>query len=209
MDLKPKLLVIAGPNGSGKTTFTRELLGHHWSEDCFFINPDEIANNEFGDWNSEEAIRKAMDRAALYRHSCLAEKRNMVLETVLSTDEKIDFIREAKDAGFFVRIFFVGTDNPKINAERIAIRVMNGGHDVPIPKIIKRYFLSITRGVYAAAIADRAYVYDNSVDNSLPRLLFRTKDGMIFKKYPGLEEHFWARDMMEELGEIRKIKEEQ
>lgn len=53
---KPKLLIIAGPNGSGKTTFTKLLLGHYWSEDCLFINPDDIAQNEFGDWNSPDAV---------------------------------------------------------------------------------------------------------------------------------------------------------
>ena len=53
---KPKLLIIAGPNGSGKTTFTRLLLGHYWSDDCLFINPDDIAQHEFGDWNSPAAV---------------------------------------------------------------------------------------------------------------------------------------------------------
>ena len=41
--------------------------------------------------------------------------------------DKIDFIQRAKQAGFFVRLFFVGTDNPSINAKRVALRVMEGG----------------------------------------------------------------------------------
>jgi predicted ABC-type ATPase len=61
--LRPKLIIIAGPNGSGKTTFTNQVLRHDWSEGCLFINPDEIARTDFGDWNSPEAIIKAACRA--------------------------------------------------------------------------------------------------------------------------------------------------
>lgn len=70
--------------------------------------------------------------------------------------DKIDFIQRAKQAGFFVRLFFVGTDNPSINAKRVALRVMEGGHDVPISKIIARYTRSLANCSVAARIADRA-----------------------------------------------------
>lgn len=68
--MKPKLIVIAGPNGSGKTTFTSQVLRHDWAEGCLLINPDEIANNKFGDWNSSEAVVKA---------ALLAQDMNKVL----------------------------------------------------------------------------------------------------------------------------------
>jgi len=53
---KPVLIVIAGPNGSGKTTITTQILHHEWMENAIYINPDQIANDKFGDWNSHEAI---------------------------------------------------------------------------------------------------------------------------------------------------------
>ena len=84
--VKPKLLIIAGPNGSGKTTFTRLLLGHHWSEDCMFINPDDIAQNDYGDWNSPVAVLKAANRASELREQCLCDMKSMLVETVLSTE---------------------------------------------------------------------------------------------------------------------------
>lgn len=201
---KPKLLIIAGPNGSGKTTFTRLLLGHHWSEDCLFINPDDIAQNEFGDWNSPDAVYKAANRATELRKECLRNKRSMLVETVLSTEEKIEFIRNAKNAGFFIRVFFIGTDTPEINASRVARRVLEGGHEVPIGKIIKRYFSSMKMCVYAAALADRLYVHDNSVDGFSPELLFRTRDGKLFKKYPDFVKHGWAKEILKQSRRLEK-----
>ena len=59
----------------------------------------------------------------------------------------------------------------------------NGGHEVPISKVISRYYKSIQNAAKAISFVDRAYVYDNSVDGQLPRLLYRTVDGMVFKKY--------------------------
>lgn len=77
--LRPKLIVIAGPNGSGKTTFTNQVLRHDWSDGCIFINPDEIARNEFGDWNSPEAVKKAIVRSREIREDCLNNNKRMLL----------------------------------------------------------------------------------------------------------------------------------
>jgi predicted ABC-type ATPase len=54
--MNPVLLVIAGPNGSGKTTVTVRLRQDRWSEDVEYLNPDDIARDRFGDWNSPEAV---------------------------------------------------------------------------------------------------------------------------------------------------------
>lgn len=51
------LIVIAGPNGSGKTTITSEVLASEWLEDAVYINPDIVAQEKFGDWNSFEAVK--------------------------------------------------------------------------------------------------------------------------------------------------------
>ena len=85
--------------------------------------------------------------------------------------------------------------SPTINAARIAARVIQGGHDVPIRKIISRYYKSIVNCKTVAAIADRTYIYDNSVENQVARLLFRLKEGKLFKQY---EENIpaWAQDLI-------------
>jgi len=56
---KPELIIIAGPNGLGKTSVTKRFLHHEWAEGTIYINPDEVANNLFGDWNSQEAVLKS------------------------------------------------------------------------------------------------------------------------------------------------------
>ena len=178
-----EILALLGENGSGKTTTTIQLLNNEWAADSLYINPDNIAQEIFGDWNSPEAVIKAAERATQLRYDCLKQKCDFVFETVFSSQEKLEFIRKAKAAGFFIRFFFVCTSDPAINVVRITQRFMNGGHEVPISKVVSRYYKSLINAEEAISIVDRAYVYDNSVDNQLPRLLYRTVEGNLVKKY--------------------------
>lgn len=180
---KPVLIIIAGPNGSGKTSTTRLVIKHEWAEQCVYINPDEVAQNKFGDWNDTQAVRSAVEYCEQWREQLLQEHKDFIFETVLSSDEKVNFIKRAKEAGYFVRMFFICTQSPIINAARIAKRVLNGGHDVPIPKIISRYQKAIINAIQVARIVDRAYFYDNSADNQEAQLLFRTINGKFAKQY--------------------------
>ena len=183
MKKKPVMCIVAGPNGSGKTTTTEQLLKNEWGADSLYINPDNIAKDIYGDWNSAEAVLKAAQKATEQRYECLKNGTDFVFETVFSSAEKMDFIQKAKDAGFFIRIFYVCTESPLININRIAQRYLNGGHEVPISKTISRYYSSLKNISRAIKIADRVYLYDNSVENAAPRLILRTSDGIIAKQY--------------------------
>ena len=180
---KPVLIVIAGPNGSGKTSVTSKILHHEWLEDSEYINPDNVARDIFGDLNKQDSVLKAANYCNEWRERCLAERKSHIFETVMSATDKVDYILRAKEAGFFIRLFFVSTESPTINAKRVAQRVLDGGHDVPIPKIISRYDKSIANCIALAPYVDRLYVYDNSIDNAEARLLFRLTDGKLAKRY--------------------------
>ena len=180
---KPVLIVIAGPNGSGKTSTTSLVIKHEWADQCVYINPDEIAQTKFGDWNDVNAVRQAVEYCEEWREQLLRDHKDFIFETVLSSDGKVDFLKRAKEEGYFIRMFFICTESPTINAARIANRVMEGGHDVPIQKIISRYEKAIVNAVKVMRFADRAYFYDNSIDNQNAQLLFRTAEGNFVKRY--------------------------
>ena len=148
---KPVLIVIAGPNGSGKTTITTKILRHEWIEDAVYVNPDQVAQERFGDWNSKEAVMQAVQYCEEQREDCLRSGKSLIFETVLSSDGKVDFIRRAKEAGFFIRIFFVATSHPSINASHIAQRVMEGGH---LPQGRRKYDIILLKNVGREAEAE-------------------------------------------------------
>lgn len=190
--MKPALLVIAGPNGAGKTTVTARLREERWSEGVEYLNPDEVARDRFGDWNSPSAILSAANWTTQRREELLAARAGIAFETVMSTDEKVDFIARAKDSGYFVRVFFIATSDPRINAARVTGRFLAGGHAVPIEKIVSRHARAIGNLAPAIALADRVYIYDNSVDGVEARLCARTQEGLLRKIYGPLPE--WVAD---------------
>jgi predicted ABC-type ATPase len=161
------------------------------------LNTDDVARDRFGDWNSPEAVLSAARWTTERREELLAAGKGIAFETVFSMRDKIDFVLRAKAAGYFVRVFFIGTDDPGINARRVATRVERGGHSVPLDKIITRYDRSMINLAAAIEIADRVYIYDNSVEDVEARLCARTADGKLRKVYGRLPE--WIEDAVTSL----------
>ncbi|MHB8416603.1 MAG: zeta toxin family protein [Myxococcales bacterium] len=203
--MKPVLLVIAGPNGAGKTTITGRLRDEHWSEGVQYLNPDEVARDRYGDWNSPEAVARAAAWTEERREKLLAEGASLAFETVFSTDGKVDFVRRARAAGYFVRVFFISTKDPRINAARIAGRVMEGGHSVPMEKIPARYLRAMANLAPAIRLADRVYLYDNSVEGAEALLCARTEEGSLRKIYTGLPQ--WVADAVDGLPRHAKFED--
>jgi predicted ABC-type ATPase len=152
--VRPDLLVIAGPNGSGKTTTTEALVQHEWSLGAEYINPDVIAEERFGGWNNPEAVLQAARWAAERRETLLMQGSGMAFETVFSAPDKLEFLRRAKERGYFIRLFFIGTTDPAINIRRVQQRVVEGGHDVPRNKIVSRYFGAMENLALSLAFVD-------------------------------------------------------
>lgn len=197
--------MIAGPNGSGKTTVTVSLRRDQWSKGVEYINPDDIAKEKFGDWNSRDAILSAANWAEARREELLEKRSGIAFETVFSAPDKIDFLERAKAADYFLRVFFVSTSDPRINASRVMQRVMEGGHTVPLEKIVSRYDKSMVNLAAAIAIADRLYIYDNSIENTEATLCARVSNGMIRKIYVDLPA--WVTDAILDLGHHPKFED--
>ncbi|MGS0753670.1 zeta toxin family protein [Roseateles sp. GG27B] len=96
------------------------------------------------------------------RRQLLAQGSTFTFETVMSSPDKIAFMGEAQERGYRTYLYFVATDDPDINVARVKLRVSQGGHDVPQDRILARYTRSIGLLDDACAVANRAYVFDNS-----------------------------------------------
>ncbi len=96
------------------------------------------------------------------RRELLAEGHTFTFETVMSSPDKVEFMKEARARGYRVYLYFVATDDPEINLDRVKRRVLQGGHPVPEGKIRKRYRESIDLLAAACQAAHRSYIFDNS-----------------------------------------------
>jgi predicted ABC-type ATPase len=151
--------MVAGPNGAGKTTLVRTLrqTGVEFGE---YISPDDIARELPGSY--DDRVRQAQVIADRRREACIEAKRSFSFETVMSHPSKIDILARAKAAGFYVQLFFMGIDDPQTNIERVQLRVTQGGHDVPIDKIVPRWKRAMALLHEAIKIADQSFLFDNS-----------------------------------------------
>jgi len=77
---------------------------------------------------------------------------------------------------------------------------MEGGHTVPIVKIISRYARSMSNLTVAAQIADRTYIYDNSVEDAEARLCVRTEAGQLRRVYGPMPQ--WVEDAVGSMGKL-------
>ncbi|MBZ3935974.1 zeta toxin family protein [Methanimicrococcus blatticola] len=95
---------------------------------------------------------------------------SFTFETVLSTREKIDFLKWAKNEGYLIKTIYITTADPKINVKRVEERKKQGGHGVPIDKIFSRYEKSMNLMAEVIMLSSMVEVYDNS--GSIPVKVF-------------------------------------
>lgn len=100
------------------------------------------------------------------RRALIETRQSFTFETVLSSADKLDVFRRAKEAGYRIYLYFVATEDPTINVARVAQRVALDGHSVPRDKIVSRYYRSLELLLDAIRLSDRAYIFDNSEENT-------------------------------------------
>ena len=156
----PLLVIYAGPNGSGKSTITEgDLMGRGFPD--LYINADDIAGEQ------NIGAYEAAVEAARIRRAALDAGVSFAMETVMSTPDKIEFMKEAKHKGYRVHLEYITTQDPDLNVLRVHGRVLAGGHDVPEDKILSRYDRSMRLLPEAVKIADSATIYNNSFDDPI------------------------------------------
>lgn len=100
--------------------------------------------------------------ADFLHESLVASETSFAFETVMSHYNKVDLLRRARAKGFRNYLYFVATEDPEINIDRVKIRVKKGGHNVPKKKIVDRYHRSLDNLLAAIRLTNRAYIFDNS-----------------------------------------------
>lgn len=180
LDRRPILIALAGPNGAGKTTFYRAVLA---SAGLYFVNADVIAMQLNVD------PYRAAQVAGVFRRQLLEQRVSFVFETVFSdpVGDKLGFLKQAEALGYTVVLFFIGIGSPQMSDDRVAMRVSQGGHDVPADKLIERYPRVMHNLQKALLERGNVRVYDNS-DLSQPyRLVALREEGgglQLFRPVP-------------------------
>jgi len=154
LEKRPIVVAIAGPNGAGKTTFYHSFLSEAGLR---FVNADDIARDLAIDAYAAAKIADAL------RRELIQQRESFVFETVFSDPvaDKVRFLEEAATAGYCVVLCFVGISAWKISEQRVAMRLSQGGHDVPSEKLAARFPRTLANLKAAIQKLPLVLVFDN------------------------------------------------
>ena len=154
-----ELIVIAGANGSGKTTFA---INYTAQNKLTFKNADIIAKeiNPSNNTGGELAAGKIFFRKV---DELIKSGQSFAIESTLSGLYLKKLLNYAKNQGYNIKLIYIFLDNPSVCIERIKERVLKGGHHIPDKDVIRRYFRSKNNfwNIYRN-IVDKWYLIYNS-----------------------------------------------
>jgi predicted ABC-type ATPase len=172
--MNKNVYIIAGPNGSGKTTFAKKFLPDY-AKCQNFVNADLIAQG-LSPFSPRAAAIKA-GRLVLEQIRNLAEKNvDFAFETTLAGKSYIPFLKELKKKGYSINMFFLWVPNSELALSRIKDRVASGGHDVPAADVKRRFHRGLVNFLKLyKPLADTWLLFNN--EDAIPRLIAREKSG--------------------------------
>jgi predicted ABC-type ATPase len=181
---KPLAVIVAGHNGSGKSTMWYNLLADQFQiplinadRMMLAILPDALEGKHLPEWAATirdhdkgwmQVAQKGVDAFAA---QAMMKKVPFAIETVFShwkksaqgrIESKIDLIHDLQEKGYFVLLLFVGLSSDRLSIARVSTRVANGGHDVLESKLISRFPRTQRAIREAIQVADAAILTDNS-----------------------------------------------
>ena len=162
----PEAIVFGGANGAGKSTFARYVLPPEMS----FLNADEIAKALPDDYIGNRELESG--RQLLRRMDDLAAaKHSFATETTLASRSLAPRLRELQAAGYRVILFYIWVPTPELCTQRVAQRVLGGGHHIPEATVHRRHKAGLLN-LFASYIplANEWGVYAND-DTGKPRLI--------------------------------------
>jgi len=174
LDRRPVIVALAGPNGAGKTTF---YYVHMQPAGLRFVNADVLA----GELHIEPYAAARM--AASLRQELVRQRESFVFETVFSdpVGEKLAFLKSAAQAGYNTILCFIGTAGPQVSEQRIAMRVTQGGHDVPAEKLVQRFPRILANLKAALRELPNVWVFDNNDLRTPFRLVAVLEGGLLVR----------------------------
>ena len=172
--VQPNCYVIAGSNGAGKTTFATEFLPHY-AECVNFINPDLIARG-LSPFDPDAAMLRA-GRLVLERiRESMQRQQDFAFETTLSGRTYATVLKELRQTGYRLHMFYLWIPDPDLALVRIRDRVIKGGHDVPTRDVRRRFPRTLANLLTLyRPLLDTLHV----LDNSRPQVhwIFKDEDG--------------------------------
>lgn len=196
MEEKPLLVVVAGPNGVGKTTFIEKVNPDILSK-TIFVNADNIAKDfkkMYPEKKDQHLNLLAGKEAVKLYEKYLSEKKSFSMETTLSGNSPILSLKKAKENGFETSLIYIGIKSPSNSKIRIKKRVILGGHNIPDEDIFRRYGRSMKNFSKAIEYADKTKVYDNTFKQH--QLLFEL-EGKVVKSIENVDLPNWVQFIIE------------
>jgi predicted ABC-type ATPase len=156
--IPPRLTIIAGANGCGKSTFTGRSS---FVYDIPLLDPDAIGSALQPTIPGTSALAAAR-HVLIAAHEHIRKRDTFAVETTLSGQGYLQMMLDARTRGFEIVLIYIATERVEINLARIRNRVLTGGHDVPELDVRRRYIRSFENLPAAISRADHTILFDNS-----------------------------------------------